>query len=260
MKTSAFATAVLSILVLAGCATGSIPGSVPPGTTIQKAAVISVTAKTFTRAYTGLTVFNNESEEFDIQDWKVDLLIEESGKNALKDLGVASIDNDYSVEQFSPVNDLNGPYDAPAFWGPNWSHVESPSIAYCQKHGLDALIVVAKSRTSDFLTGTNQAFGGVGAYARGPIGSVSVLHMVSYVGIVDCKTGKALATRRLSTSSSDSYRDIIREIPLISLPLTEVKQPASQWTEEQKTRYRDLVSKLPGQALRVTLSKLLNKP
>ncbi|HEX5312327.1 hypothetical protein [Aquabacterium sp.] len=233
--------------------TPRVPDSVPSNMSIRKVAVISVTARTFARAYTGLTVFNNEYEEMDIRSWKADQSIENRAKDILKDMGIASVDNDTSMDAFLAVNDPRGGY-------PDWGKAAQPALAYCAKHELDALIVLARSNVWDFLGETNQSFSGAGIYARGPVNNVSVLHLVAEAGVIDCQTGKALATRRLTTSSSDSMRDIISATPRMPSPMIEAMRPMAQWTDEQKTRYKGMLERVLSAPMEPTLRKLLGQP
>lgn len=232
--------------------TPRVPDSIPANVAIQKVAVISVTARTFARAYTGMTLFNNEYEEINIRDWGADQSIEDRAKEVLKDLGIASIENDKSVDAFEVVNDPKG-------GAPDWRKVAQPAVEYCSKHALDAVVVVARSSVWDFLSDSNQSFHGAGIYARGPVHSVSILHLVSEAGVIDCKTGKPLATRRLTTSSSDSTSDIIRQTPRMPSPMIEAMRPMSQWTEEQKARYKGMLNRVLSAPIEPTLRKLLNK-
>jgi len=107
-----------------------IPDEVAPR--INRVAVVSMTAKSFARQYTGLTVLGNEKEEINISDWKIDAQDEEQIRGQLKsDYGFSVVAAAYSETSFAHVNDLNGPWDAPAFWGPNWGAIEAATKRYC---------------------------------------------------------------------------------------------------------------------------------
>lgn len=247
------------LLSLAGCALNPVANNVPPGTNIKRAAVISMTAREFSRTYTGLTAFNNEFEELDAKAWKVDQAIEEFTRGELQKLGIATVFEPYSDAEFSKVNDLNGPYAAPMFWGPNWSHIEAPALRYCKANNLDALIVIAKSTTGDFIAGTNQSFGGAGIYGRGALNNLAVIHLISYMGAISCATGKPLATLRVSTRPGEKTMEILAGAPLANIPIAETKTPTAQWSADQVQKYKETLVSFSRPAIRSTLSKLLNK-
>jgi hypothetical protein len=220
--------------------------------------VISFTAKKFTRQYTGLMVFGNEKEEIDIADWKIDEQYEEQLAAELGKLpGLTVIKAPYSPAEFAHVNDLNGPWEAPAFWGPNWSAIETATRSYCSTNALDAILVVAKSKTGDFLGGSNQSFGGTGIYVRGPGGGVSVMHLISKIALLDCSTGKPLAIRNVGMSQSGLPGAIIRSAPVMSIPEEISRSPISQWSSEQKQRVQAELTALPIRAWFITLRSML---
>lgn len=233
--------------------TPRVPDSIPAGVAVHNVAVISVAARTFSRAYTGMTLFNNEYEEMDIRKWRVDQAIESKAKDVLKGMGIQSIDNDNSVDAFEVVNDPKNGY-------PVWGKVTQPALAYCGKHGLDGVVVIARTSVWDFMSESNQSFSGAGIYARGPVRSVSVLHLVAEAAFIDCKTGKPLATRRLTTSSSDNISEVTKETPRMPSPMIEATRPMAQWTDEQKTRYKGMLERVLSAPIDPTLHKLLNRP
>lgn len=243
---------------LVGCATQQIPVKGDVAAKINRVAVVSMTAKSFSRQYTGLTVFNNEKEEFDISDWKIDARYEELFRNQLKnDFGMTPVIAPYSEQEFSRVNDLNGPWDAPAFWGPNFEAIATATKNYCENHSLDAVVVVAKAKSEDFLAGSNQYFGGAGTYTRGPIAKVANLHLISKVALMDCATAKPLAIRPLAAKQNGMYGDIIRSSPLLTINFEESMIPIQQWSPEQKQRVQTDLSNLPNSAISETLRSML---
>lgn len=249
--------ATLLALFLTGCATQQVPIGSDVASKITRVAVISVTAKSFTRQYTGLTVFGNEFEEADISDWKIDEQYEEQIRKELRrGYGFTVVEASYPVSEFARVNDLNGPWDAPAFWGPNWSSIESSTKSYCKNNSLDAVLVLAKSKTGDFLARTNQSFGGVGIYSRGPMQKVSVMHLVSKIALIECTTAKPLAIRLLAKRQDGLPGQIIQSVPLIFRDFNESRIPMHQWSPEYKNRIQSEVSTLPGEAIEVTLKSI----
>ncbi len=264
MKSTSFRSAlkvstVTSLaLVMVGCATAPAPIAREAASRIHRIAVISSTAKVFTRQYTGLTVFGNEKEEIDISDWKIDEQYEEQLAAEVGKLpGLTAVKAPYSQADFSHVNDLNGPWDAPAFWGPNWGAIETATRNYCSAHALDAILVVAKTKSGDFLGGSNQFFGGAGIYVRGPGSRVSVMHLISKIALLDCATAKPLAIRTVAMNQSDLPGAIVRSAPLLSVPEEISRSPISQWSGEQKQRIQSDLAALPIRAWAITLRSML---
>lgn len=244
-------------LTMVGCATAPAPITPEAASRIHRVAVISSTAKVFTRQYTGLTVFGNEHGEIDISDWKIDEQYEEQLAAELERLpGLTVVKAPYSQAAFSHVNDLNGPWDAPGFWGPNWGAIESVTRNYCAANRLDAILVVAKAKTNDFLGGSNQVFGGAGIYVRGPGSKISVMHLISKIALLDCTTAKPLAIRTVATNQQDLPGAIVRSAPMLNLPEAISRTPISQWSHEQKQRIRTDLSALPIRAWEITLRSM----
>lgn len=258
VKTPNIATSALSLLFLAGCATQQTRISDDVASKINRVAVISMTAKTFTRQYTGLTVFGNEKEEIDISDWKIDAQYEEQIREQLKKgYGFDAVAAPYSEADFSHVNDLNGPWDAPAFWGPNWDAIEAATKSYCASNSLDAVFVLARTKTSDIIAGTNQFFGGAGIYSRGPMGKTAVLHLISKMALLDCATAKPLAVRHLANKQDGLRGTITRSSPLSPVNFEESRHPMQQWSTEHKQRIRSALLDLPRSAMVETLRSML---
>ncbi len=247
----------LVTVTVAGCATAPMPLSQETASRIHKIGVISFTAKTFTRQYTGLTVFGNEKEDKDISDWKVDEQYEtQIAYEAEKTLGLSVVKAPYSSDEFSHVNDLNGPWEAPAYWGPNWDAIANATKTYCSANSLDAILVLAKSMTYDFLAGTNQYFGGAGIYVRGPGNGVSVLHLISKLALLDCTTTKPIAIRTVASNQNDMPGAIVQSAPLSPLPSEISRRPISEWTEEQKQHLQAELVALPTQTWGATLKSM----
>ncbi|MBI2308390.1 MAG: hypothetical protein HYU78_13890 [Rhodocyclales bacterium] len=255
MKTILAASFALSLV---GCATQQVPIANDVASRINRVAVVSMTAKSFTRQHTGLTVFGNEKEEIDITDWKIDEQYEEQIRERLSShFGLTAVAAPYPAPEFNRVNDLNGPWDAPAFWGPNWEAIESATKKYCTTNSLDAVVVLAKAKTDDFLSGTNQFFGGAGIYSRGPMGKTSMMHLLAKAALLDCATAKPLAIRPLAARQSGLHREIMRSSPLLPLDFEESRMSMQQWSPEQKLRMQTSLAKLPQQAIAETLRSML---
>jgi hypothetical protein len=228
---------------LTGCATS--PTLVAPETAarIKRVAPISVTADKFTRQYVGFTVFQNNGEEVPIADWGVDAEYEKQLALEIERMGMTAVRAPYPLGDFVHVNDLNGPYSAPAFWGPNWTKIEATARAYCAANSLDALVVVARQTTGDFLAGTNQAVSGAGIYSRGnPVRPITVMHLVSRVGLIDCATGKPLAVRTLARNQDPAPAAERQARPLLPVGDNVSRVPIGQWSPVLREQVRrDLI-------------------
>lgn len=244
--------ASLGILVV-GCATAPAPIGLDTANRLHRISVISVAAKTFTRQYTGVTVFGNEKEELDISSWNLDEQYEaQISAEVAKLPGITVVKAPYSQAEFSRANN-NGE------WGggrPNWSDIETATKNYCATNRLDAVVVVARTKTGDFLAGTNQLFGGAGIYVRGPGARVSVLHLISDVALLDCSTAKPIALRVLANNQNDMPGAIIRSTPLLPLPEEVSRRPIPQWTEEQKQTIKAGLSTLPARTWGPTIRSM----
>lgn len=243
---------------LIGCATSPPPIKTEVATKINRVAVVSMTAKSFSRQYTGLTVFGNEKEDVDISDWKIDAQYEDYIRNQLEnnsELDVVTAP--YAEEEFSRINDSKGPWQSMVSKDPNFEAIESATKNYCANNSLDAVFVVAKARSEDFIAGTNQFFGGAGIYSRGPVDKSANLHLISKVILIDCATTKPIAIRPLTSKQSGLYGDIIRSSPLLSINFEESLIPIQQWSPDQKKRIQSELAKLPNLAFSETLKSIL---
>lgn len=241
-----------------GCATP--PTRLPPEQTagLRRVAVVSRTADVFTRKYTGMTVFNNEMDRRDVSGWQLDKAYEaQIGAELQRSFGMTVVDAAYDPVAFEHMNDLNGPWAAPAFMGPNWGAIEATTKAYCAAHKLDAVVALAKMTTSDVLAGTNQMYGGLGLYARGPGMRVAVLHLFAKLALLDCRTGKVLAERVVSRNQAGLYGDQVRSGPLQQAPAELVLLPVGQWTDAQAAQVKATMTTLPVDAWAPTLSSIL---
>ncbi len=156
--------------LFAGCATKAPPIPRETVSALKRVAVISKTYPTFTRRYVGVTVFGNEREERNISAWNLD---QEYGRQIGSLLETTFklqvVSAAYSQAEFGHALDPKGPWDAPAYWGPNWRAIELAAKKHCDENSLDALIVVASTKSGDVFAGTNQMVSGAGSYVRGRI-------------------------------------------------------------------------------------------
>lgn len=248
-----FSAVILSVL-LAACATP--PSSIAPATasTIKRLSAISVSGDRFRRLYVGLTVFGNEYDERPIPDWGLDSEYEAQIELAAKKVFTANyVKVAYSRADFIHANDLNGPYDAPAFWGPNWSTIQPYVKSVCAHDSLDALLVVAARETGDIFGGTNQSVIGAGIYTRG---RTSILHYLAAVSLYECKTAKVLATRNVGRNGGARAGTMVQP-PAVDLPEVISRVPTSQWTPEIEQQIRSILLELPKAAWDDTLGAMV---
>jgi hypothetical protein len=250
----------LSLLVVValfvGCAT-PLP-TVPSETLsrLKRVGVVSVAANKFTRQYVGVTVFGNELEAKPISDWDINSNYEAQIAIAVESvLGANAIRANYSAEQFSHVNDVNGPWDARAFMGPNWGAIEEASRNFCSANSLDALVVAGRIKTDDMFGGTNQLVEGAGIYSRRDI---DLLHVLSVVGLIDCKSGKPLATRALMRRAPGSHIDSKVFFPLQKLPSEIARMRIADWTPAIEAQIKQTLISLPGTGWADTLRLMLS--
>ena len=209
------------LALVVGCATTQIRITPDTLSKIKKVGVVSLTAQDFYRQYTGLTVLGNDEEKRDISAWKVDDEYEVQMQSALSNLALFEpVRIPYQRADFNSVYDINGPWDAPAFRTPKWGAVEERLRSFASANSLDAVILVIRRESTDFLAGTNQYFRGADFYARGigSMTSVSVLHLLATVAFIDGKTGKPIAMRILSRTYEGRPGSIVRGAPMIKVP------------------------------------------
>lgn len=244
---------LLVAIALTGCASTSKTMAPEAAAGIKRVAVVSVTADEFTRQYVGFTVFGNEFEKKSIASWSIDKAYEDQiGAAAEKVFGATVVKAAYPLADFARVNELKGPWDAPAYWGPNWALIEAPTRDLCAANKLDGVLVAARQKEGDTFGGTNQFVSGAGIYTRR---GISVLHLLSSVSLLDCKTGQILASQRLYQDRPDAkYRDRLVSVPL---PTEVSRTPIPQWTPEIENRIRQELVELPKAAWGATLRSML---
>ena len=244
----------LLIGILASCATDQ-PLPKETISQLKRVGVVSQTSDSLYRQYVGVTVFGNELDVEDISAWNLDEIYEEQLATAVRGVfkSEALVLTQYR-SQFGDVNSLNGPYSAPAFWGPNFDKIGDVTRRVCQEQALDAVIVVARWQSADILGGTNQKVEGVGVYARR--GNAKA-HVLSEIGFMECKSGKVLTVGRLikpTAGHSDSFRERVVTAPFD--PAVAAK-PYSTWSQAEKDRLKQILSELPTDAWEPTLRSML---
>jgi hypothetical protein len=247
-------SAAATALIMSGCASFRAPSAIPPTMQIKQAAVVSMAAGTFKRAYVGLMVFNNQAETISIADWQVDASLEASARKALNSVGIQTVD---ASPRPAWLTELDG--QGTHGGSKAWAAQEKPLQQYCRQLGVDALWVISSADRVDFLGGSNQSISGAGIFARGGLVTAAALHLVADVSVVDCGSGKRLATRLLSSAAKIDLLGGDPRVPMKRMDIDEAKTPIKDWTPAQKDNYPSLLKTLPEEAMRVTVLGLLNK-
>lgn len=246
---------VLTTAFLGGCATQNASIASDVFKRLNRVGVVSVTANRFTRQYVGVTAFGNEWEEKALAEWNINAQYEGQIALAVESvLGAKAVRAPYVAADFSRVNDVNGPWDAPAFRGPNWGAIEGSTKAYCAANNLDAVIVVGRLRGADIFGGTNQGVDGAGIYSRR---SINVMHLVSVVGLLDCKTAAPLAVQGLKRRQPGAALDAGMVVPTRELPSEIARTKIPDWTPEVESQIKQLIVSLPGSAWQDTLGAMV---
>jgi hypothetical protein len=208
-----------------------------------------MTAREFTKKHVGITVFGNTRDSIDSSSWGIDKKYEKDVASILQNkFGITVINAAYSDSDFAHVNDLTGPWDAPAYWGPNWDAIETAARSYCSANSLDALLVLARGNSEDFIGRTNQYLRGAGIYSRG---SISTMHLVSEVALIDCTTGKPIALRRLRRNQEDW-----RSVPLLDFPKEVSSIPYQNWSSQDLQEVQRSLASLPSSAWEPSITSM----
>ena len=139
---------------------------------------------------------------------------------------------------------------------PDWSSVEGEAKAFAARHSVDAILLVVRRESQDFLAGTNQYFQGAGFYVRG-MGSttaVSVMHLVASVALIDGKTGKPLVVKDLVRGESWSAA---KATPLQNVPPELARTRLAELGPERVEQLRAALAALPRDAWEPTLRAML---
>ena len=261
--TSAFERMTLILLAafLSACATKELPKlSDDPTLQIKRVAVVSVAAGTFNRMHVGNTIFGNESQDIEIEDWGIDKHIEKAMREELADkYKISAVDASYLRRDFLAVNSLVGKkHESPAFWEPNWLAITPAIGAHCAMNSLDAILVISKIYVH--VPGRTTVFGGVGLYTEAGWGNDPKIYLVAKSGLFNCKTFEVIQSRVISNKQARDWRVAYRALPIekISDSLAETK--VGSWTPEQKQTIRQQLIKLPENALKETLASIFSTP
>jgi len=241
MQSGYAAPLFIVIAVLVGSCASPAPLPQEVTSSIKRFGVVSVSADTFTRQYVGLVVFTNEVDRKDIAAWELDnTYAEQVGQTASAMLRAVYVPAPYSTSEFSKVNDVNGI--------PNWAKIEEAAKGYCGANRLDAILVLAKQKRTS--PGIPMELASLGILSRITWAN---LYYSAQVGLLDCATGKLLASRVV-----DSGGDL--RIPWIALPREVGAQPVAQWDATTEADIKSKLTGLPSSAWDRTLRTLIAAP
>ena len=253
-----YLNALAIVLFVAGCA--SMPDRAPPDRLagIKRVGVVSLVAHEFGRQYTGFTVFGNERESQDISSWGVDEEYEAQMQAALARAGrFEAVRVPVDRKALRGVYELSGA-DKWALRQVNLSGIEDQLKAIAGKNNLDAVVLVVRRSSGDFLSGSNQQLRGLGFYARGfgERTTVSVLHLLATVILVDGRTGQPIANKILSSNHDGWAGTVNRASPMdkVAPELARTKLDAGAAAARDDVRKR--VIELPRNAWEPTFKAL----
>jgi hypothetical protein len=245
-------------LMLAACSTAPVKVAPEQRSAIKRIGISVHVADQLTRQHVGITVFGNEAETLDIHDWNMDPVFEQQlAAAASKVLTAETIILSRPDSGLAVVNSLNGPYNAPAFWGPNFDAVKIGVQRSCREHALDGVLIAAKGKTGDFLGGTNQPLEGIGVYSRIKVYAAHALIKLAYI---DCKVGSALAVSTVQkaalSNSWQSAADLRKRALTHNLSAKLAKKPLPKWTAEEKEVLKQTLTSLPEGSWETTLREM----
>jgi hypothetical protein len=261
MRTLTSIAAAIIVVLCAGCVSAPRTATSETTSSYKRIGVVSVTAQTFSRKHVGLTVFGNELETIDSSSWDIDAKYEEQIAKQLSTLGGFEVVMvPYSRQEFLHVNDLNGPWDAPAFRTPNWGAVEKTIKDYCTKNQVGAIVATIAVEGPDFIGSSNQRIRGAGLYTRG-FGDPTraILHLIAGVALVDCQTGRPVAIRGLASTQEGFPGQILRASPIKPMPVDLSRAPLGQLTEPQLATIKQALILLPEDAWAPTLHAVFGR-
>ena len=232
MKITKAFVVLTAALYLSGCANkNTLPSNALDQ--FKKIGVVSHTAETLHKLNIGMSVFGNNYDHQDISEWKIDETYEIQLASEIEAiLKVESVIIGDHLD-FSQVNSLDGPYSAPAFWGPNFDAIKNVTLTACQENKLDALFIVARYQGSDFIGITNQKIEGAGIYTRR---KTTLVHLLSKIGVMDCKLGKVIAVTRLINDST-AKQSVLNQNPAVIINRNLAQKAYSEWNKKEKNKH-----------------------
>lgn len=243
-------------VLLAGCA--SQQASLNPGNTlkIKRMAVVSVAARTFVQQSSGIN--GGGQEELDIVNWKLDDHYEKLFGAELQNRFHFSVARSpYSPTSFLPVNDILESWDQPGEPSPEWSSIQIAGRAHCRRNNLDALLIIGRSTSMDFLANTSHGLRGAGIYTRDtPASHISAMHLIAKVILFDCATAKVLAVRSVGNIAEDSSTGRPDVAPVLAIDPEEARIPIAEWSSARRQKVRTELGNLPAKTVADTLKSL----
>ena len=229
------------IIILTGCV--SIPESAAPQKLepIKTVGIISLVAKNIHHKFVGFTVFGNYYYKTDISNWNLDTIYENQIADVLEELGLFEVtqltyDRDALNVLNSTISSISGRLD--------WEIIENELIELSSSSSVDAFIILGERTTPDYFTKTNQWLQGTGLYTSDAISDFPppyVAHIISWLALVDGKTGKPIAIKAIQVD-----KDI--EKSLLSRSYT--------YNEKAEKKVKEFFASLPGREWWFSLREL----
>src|SRR5690242_20041171 len=182
------------------------PASRQKAIRLERVGVVSSTGDSLYKQIVGPAIFGGQRDTEPVKNWKLDAVYEEQLAAAVRAAFKAEpiVLGGYRSE-FAEVNSLKGPWEAPAFWGPNYEKVRDVSRRACQEERLDAIIVVSRWQTHGLLSSKIE---GIGIYGLRDSASVYVL---SKLGLVECPSGEVVTIVSLLRRNADWTQPLDRQ-------------------------------------------------
>lgn len=230
----------------------------------KRVGVMSQTGDRIFRLHVAAGLFRDDVETLDVSSWKMDEAYDAQIADAVREvLQVEPVILAGRRTEFANVNDLDGPYAAPAFWGPNYSKIEAPTRKACEEESLDTILIAPRWQSEDLIGRTKAKIEGVGVYTR--VGT-SRAHVLSMLAFMNCKTGKPLHRfwmRNPPTNQRSALQQYL-EGPPDRLP-TEVLssdlgvKPFASWNPAELEALREIVIRLPQPGWASTLREMVSR-
>jgi hypothetical protein len=253
MKTPATTLAVVLITaVCAGCASIPINTTAPPEALARykRIGVVSTTTEAFSRVYEGL--LSVEREQIDSSSWDIDSKYEQQIATELSSMGeFEAVHGTYSRSEFFRLG-----YDKS---GLNWDALEGPFRNYCGENRVDAILVALAAYSGDFMANTHQRISGAGFIVGFHVPTLSYLHLITIVALVDCQSAKPVATRGLSSLRDGTSSQILRASPVMAAPKEVARTPLKQLTDQQIAAIKNNLVELPRKSWAPTLRAIFGK-
>lgn len=253
---------VVYTLVLGGCASAPEKAGKEQLSSVKRIAVLSVGQERFSQKYVGVTVFGNEHSIVDVGEWNLNNTFAQmiAASTVLKPYEVIAptIDRNALASLFGRTDIMDGGADCDPKWGKN----EQKLVELAATNKVDALLILTPMRIGDYVTQTNQSICGLGFFVRGlgDATTYSAMHFEAQLNLVDGRSGKILASRRVEKERSFSERLLGGPPPstVKTVRATLSRKPMASWSQADKEEAQNIArGLLEIQVIDDVLSKML---